>query len=69
MSDRTNTITIVLDKTYRVDDTDAILNAVRMIKGVASADCNVADAIEYMAETRARIEIEQKLWDALKKDS
>ena len=65
MSDRINTITVVLEKDTRLDDCEAILTAIRMTKGVLRATPNVVDARDYMAEERARNEFRKKLWDAL----
>jgi hypothetical protein len=68
MSDRTMCLTVVLDKDYRVDDAEAIMNAIRMVKGVLSVDANVANVDTYMAYARARTDLEKKLWEALQKD-
>jgi len=65
MSDRINTITVVLEKETRDDDCEAILTALRMTKGVLRVTPNVADAGEYMAVERARHELSQKLWEVL----
>jgi hypothetical protein len=65
MSDRINTITVLLEKDTRLDDCEAILTAIRMTKGVLKATPNVADARDWIAEERARHEIRKKLWDAL----
>ena len=65
MSDRINTITVVLEKETRDDDCEAILTALRMTKGVRRATPNVTDAGEYMAVERARHELGQKLWEVL----
>ena len=65
MSDRINTITVVLEKEIRDDDCETILNAIRMIRGVLEATPNVADPGEYMAVERARHDLGQKLWEVL----
>lgn len=65
MSDRTVSLTVVLDKDYRVDDIDSILNAIRMVKGVINVDANVADSDTYIAYTRARYDLSDRLWKAL----
>lgn len=61
MSDRTNTITVVLEKDFRTDDAEQILNSIKMIKGVLTADFNIADYNEYMAIERARRDLGGKL--------
>ena len=68
MSDRTQCLTVVLDATYRTDDIEQVVNAIKMIKGVADVGVNVKDPADYLAYTSVRFELEQKLWDALKKD-
>ena len=68
MSDRTQCLTVVLDDTYRTDDIEQVVNAIKMIKGVADVGVNVKDPADYLAYTSVRFELEQKLWDALKKD-
>ena len=65
MSDHTVALTVVLDKDYRVDDAEAIMSAIRMVKGVATVTANVADMDTHLAYTRARIDLQQKLWDVL----
>lgn len=61
MSDRINTITVVLEKDVRDDDCEAVLNAMRMIKGVLRATPNVASVSDHMAEERAKHHLGQKL--------
>lgn len=65
MSKRINTVTVVLEKETRDDDCEAILNAIRMVKGVLRAEPNTADSTEYMAQERARSELGQKLWEVI----
>jgi hypothetical protein len=65
MSDRINTITVLLEKDTRIDDCDAILTAIRIIKGVLKATPNVAETRDWMAEERARYELRKKLWEVL----
>ena len=68
MSDRTQYLTVVLDGAYRTDDIEQVVNAIKMIKGVSYVGVNVKDPADYVAYTSARFELEQKLWEALKKD-
>lgn len=69
MSDRTRCLTVVLDRDYRIeDDAQAIINAISMVKGVVGVEANVKSACDYLAYESARYELEQKLWDALKRD-
>ena len=63
MTDRINTITVVLEKEIREDDCESILNAIRMIKGVLSVSANVADPSDYLAIRRARHELMKKIYE------
>jgi hypothetical protein len=65
MSGRINTITVVLEKETKDDDCEAILTAIRMVKGVIAVTPNVADHTEYMAQERTRRELGQKIWEVL----
>lgn len=65
MSDRINHITVVLEEDKRDDDCEATLNAIRNIKGVLSAEPNVANPCDHMAEQRAKQELGKKLWEVI----
>lgn len=64
MSNRINTVTVILEEEIRDDDCEVILNAIRMIKGVLSVTPNIANVGEYMAIERARHDLKKKLWNA-----
>ena len=71
MSDRTVHLTVVLDKDYRIeDDAQPIIDAIRMVKGVASVEANVASVETHVAVELARARLIKELWDVLygKKD-
>lgn len=61
MTDRYNALTVVLERDIRDDDAEAILAAMRMIKGVRSVTGNVVDMESHIAEERVRHELGQKL--------
>ena len=65
MSNRINTITVVLEEDVREEGCEAILTSILMTKGVLSAAPNVASASDYMAQQRARHELVQKLREVL----
>jgi len=65
MTDRIHSVTVVLDRNIRVDDAEHILNAIRMIKHVISAEGNVADLDSHMAESRARTDLHEKLFEVI----
>ncbi len=61
MTDRYNTLTVVLEKDIREDDAEHLLIAIHCLKGVLSVRGNVVDATAYMAEERAKYEWREKL--------
>ena len=66
MTDRFNSITVVLERDIREDDAEPILAAIRQIRGVLSATGNVADLESHLAQERARSELGQKLLAVLR---
>jgi hypothetical protein len=49
----------------RADDAEALLSAIRQLRGVVSVGGNVADVTEFMAIERARNDIKRQLVDAM----
>ena len=65
MTDRYNSFTVVLDHNIREDDAQSLMDAIRHFTNVISVEGNVSDINDYVAETRVRYEIRQKLFEAL----
>lgn len=63
MTDRYYSLTVVLEKDYRDDDAESILNAIKMIKGVLDVKGNISDPSTWMAEERARRDLGKRLLD------
>jgi len=61
VTDRIYAYTVVLDREIREYDTEAITNAMRMIKGVGDVVPLVATPEVYFAERMARHELEQRM--------
>ena len=61
MTDRYNMLTVVLAKDIREDDAAALINAIRMLKGVLAVEPHVADPQDFLAELRAREHLRAKL--------
>jgi hypothetical protein len=68
MTDRYNALTVVFEKDIRSDDAEAIINAIRCLRGVATVTPNVADMASHIALMQARSELRDKLADVLFKD-
>lgn len=65
MTDRVKGVVVTLDADYRTDDVETILNALRMVKGVASVESVKADINDHINRMRVRLELQQKLFDVL----
>lgn len=61
MTPRVHTITVVLEHDTRVDDVQALLDAIRCLRGVASVDTVVADLPSHFAEVRVRQAVAARL--------
>lgn len=66
MTDRIKGLTIALDRDYRDDDVQAIVDAIMMIKGVAAVKKSVTNHEDWMNRTQIRLDIHKRLYDALK---
>lgn len=67
MTNRVNGLFVALDRDIREDDVEVIMNAIRMIKGVADVDKNVVNDTDYFARTKIRNELEISLIKAIRK--
>lgn len=65
MTDRIKTMTVMLDKEYRVDDAESISEAISMIKGVRKV-VNGEPTRADMDVWEAKHELRMKLWELLK---
>ena len=65
MTERYNALIVVLDRDIRTDDCQPIIDAIGMLKGVASVEGNVADHDSYIAAVRARAELLDQVRDTL----
>ena len=67
MTDRIHSVTIVLDADYRTDDVEPILTALRMVRGVADVQPNVADSNAYMARARVASDLGDEILGLFRK--
>jgi hypothetical protein len=65
MTDRINSITVVLESDLRDDDAEDILSAIKQLRGVLSVTGNVAELDDHIAQQRVRHELGQKLWSVI----
>lgn len=65
MTDRFYALTVALDHDIRSDDAEALMTAIKMMKGVLSVTGEVSDTGNYVAEMRVKAELGKKLWEVL----
>lgn len=65
MTDRIHSITIILDKDYRIDDAKPLIKALHQFRGVIEVKPNVSNIESLMAYSRARTDLQTKLFEVL----
>ena len=65
MSDRHHAYTVVLQKELKDEDSINVIEAIRMIKGVADVVPQVADHQFYVGREQARRELLEKVFNML----
>lgn len=53
MTDRVNSLVVVLKEDWRTDEVERVMNAILMIGPVLSVTPNISDYAEHVAERRA----------------
>ena len=69
MTDRYFSLVVILEKDIREDDAQAIIDAIKMIKGVLAVEPQISNPEFRAAELRAKSEIAKKLWSILSDDT
>ena len=65
MTDRYDSLTVVLEDDIREDDSEALMEAIGQLRGVLTVSGNVTDPRAFIAESRAREQIRRRLFAAL----
>lgn len=66
MTDRIKGVTVCFDRDIREDDAECLINAIKMIKGVASVESHVRDHNDWLARERVKSELKKSLYDTIK---
>lgn len=66
MTDRTNYLTVVLDRDYRGDDIQCVIDAIELLKPVIKVSSNVKKAGEYAVKQQVKYELRNKMFEVLK---
>ena len=62
MTDRIKGFTVVLDRDMRDDDVEAVADAIRMIKRVATVTPHIVTHEDYMVRERLRHDLKMKMY-------
>jgi len=65
MTAKFNSLTIVLESDVREDDALTLMNAILMLKGVLSVKGNVSSVTDYVAESRVKTEVRNRLFEII----
>lgn len=65
MTDRIRHLTVTLDKDYRDDDVESIVNAICQIRGVGAVTPKIVEGLDHLARSAVRVELEGKLHQAI----
>lgn len=65
MSDRINALTVVFDEDLSEEGAEQLAMAIRLMKHVIAVEPNVSNHMDWIALTRARHELRDKMWDIL----
>ena len=66
MTDRFHSLTVALTHDLRDDDAQALIDAISLLRGVLAVSGNVRTADSFVAQSRAKREMEQRLWGVIK---
>lgn len=67
MTDRFFALTVTLEHDVRDDDAAPLIAAIKQLRGVLDVEPHVADITSAMAESRAIMEVQNRLLEALRK--
>jgi hypothetical protein len=67
MTTRLNGLVVAFENDIREDDAQSIIDAILMIKGVASVTANTVQQDDYILRSRIKAEIEKALYEAFQK--
>lgn len=65
MTDRVHSLTVVLDKDIRIDDIEPLIDAIKLFNHVIEVSPNISDPNAFMAETRVKRKLVDKLFKVL----
>lgn len=65
MTDSISYLTVALEQDFREDDVECIVLAIRQLRGVLKVEKNISNPDDWLAYSRARSDLAQRVWNAL----
>ena len=65
MTDRISGLFVALEQDIREDDVEDLIKAIKLLRGVAGVSTHVSNPDLYIAATRVRSELREKLLEVL----
>lgn len=62
MTDRVKGFTVTLEKDIRIDDVEVIMQAIRMIRGIADVEPIISTSEDHMNRQRIKYELREKFY-------
>jgi hypothetical protein len=66
MTNRLDAVLVIFDHDIREDDAESLISAIRHLRGVGEVKPHVSDLEGSIAYSRARLDLEKRLWNALR---
>lgn len=66
MTDRVSGLTVVLDRDYRIDDVETIINAIQMIRGVVKVEKSIKTSNSEIVRMRCEAQAVDKMVNFIK---
>ena len=66
MTDRVKGLAVVLDRDYRDDDVQVIVDAIKMIKGVLNVNPSITTGEDWMNRSKITLDVQRRLVDLAK---
>lgn len=65
MTDRVKGFTVTLEKDIRIDDVEVIIQAIRMIRGIADVEPSISTSEDQINRQRIKYELRDKFYKFL----
>lgn len=62
MADKVKGFTVTLEKDLSTEEAEVIMQAIRMIRGIAAVDPNITTVNDYMNRQMVKHELREKFW-------